>query len=327
MFLIVDGNNVAWAGYYALERAMKPDSDERRARVALLGLAGMLLGAIARGGTPPGKSVEHLTRVAVCFDDGRPLERRKLYPPYQTARDRDPKFTGNEPTILGAIAAFTDIAVRALPIQVLRRTNTEADDLAAGLIARHPRAQKRIVSGDRDFYQLISATTSIYSPVKKAIIDADNFFDHAAPKTSSGERVTFPRERFLDYRTVVGDPSDTLPGVPGAGPLIAAKLVAAAPLDRYVGHPERVREALGRRSEPIERAFADGTAQEIIERNRALMDLRAPSPVWEHIDAATQRGTWDRAAFEAWLDEQRFGSVDRRQLFEQLERIAASAAA
>ncbi len=55
MFLILDGNNIAWAGYYALERAMKPESPERRARVALLGLAGMALGAIARGGTPPGE--------------------------------------------------------------------------------------------------------------------------------------------------------------------------------------------------------------------------------------------------------------------------------
>jgi len=326
VFLIIDGNNIAWAGYYALERAMKPDSDERRARVALLGLAGMLLGAVARGGTPPGKPAGHLSRVAVCFDDGRPLQRRALYPPYQTARDRDPKFTGNEPTILGAIDAFTEIAVRALPVEVLRRTNTEADDLAAGLVAKNARAGKRIVSGDRDFYQLISATTSIYSPIKKTVIDEDNFFEHAAPKTSSGERVTFPRDRFLDYRTIVGDPSDTLTGVPGAGPLVAAKLVAANALDRYFGHPDLVRAALGRRSEQIERAFADGAAEAIVRRNRALMDLRAPSPVWDQIDAATRRGAWDRAAFDAWLDEQRLGSVDRKQLAEQMERVAAAQA-
>ena len=51
MFLLLDGNNIAWAGYYALERAMKPEDDERRSRVAMLGLAAGILGAIARGGT------------------------------------------------------------------------------------------------------------------------------------------------------------------------------------------------------------------------------------------------------------------------------------
>lgn len=322
MFLILDGNNIAWAGYYALERAMKPESPERRARVALLGLAGMALGAIARGGTPPGEQPEPLTRVAICFDEGRPLRRRAIYPPYQTARDADPKFTGNEPTILGAIAEFTEVVARALPFEVLRLKNTEADDLVAALVARSAEMAARICSGDRDFYQLISPTTTIYSPIKKVVIDETNFFEHAAPKTSDGARVEFPRERFLDYRTVVGDPSDTLTGVRGAGALSAARLLARAPLDDYLGNPRAVRAALGRKSEAMERAFADGTAEAIVRRNRTLMDLRVPSPPWQELDAATTRGSWDRRGADEWLREEKITAVDPSMLTTQLERLA-----
>lgn len=324
VFLIIDGNNVAWAGYYALERAMKPDTPERRERVALLGLAGMALGAIARGGTAPGTTPEPLARVALCFDEGRPLRRRKLFPGYQMGREADAKFTGNEPTVLTAIAELSRVAAAMLPIEVLRMQNTEADDLMAGLVATHPDVDKRLVSGDRDFLQLISPRTTIYSPVKKVAVDERNFDEQTAPKSSGGERVSIPRDRFLDYRTVVGDPSDSLPGVPGAGALSAARLVAAAPLDAYFADPAAVRAGLGRRNEALEQAFADGSAAAIIQRNRTLMDLRAPSPVWDQLATATTRGRWDRAAFEHWLDEEKVNAVDRALAVAQLERLAAA---
>lgn len=323
MFLLIDGNNLAWAGFYALERAMKPEDDERRHRVAMLGLAGMVLGAIARCGEPPGKEPpEPLTRVAICFDMGRPVRRRELYPNYQMDREYDPKFVQNEPTILRAIDEFA-AAMHCAPVDVLRGENTEADDLIAGLVQAEPKAVKRIVSTDRDFLQLVGPKTSVYAPVKKAIIDQSNFFEMAAPRTSSGAIVTFPQERFLDYRALTGDPSDSVPGVPGVGPLSAAKLLAVAPLDSFFGKPAAVRTALGRKSDAVERAFADGTAERVVSRNRELMDLRLPSPVWPRIGEMTSRGRWDRPTFERWYDEQRISAVVKEELIRRLEHIAS----
>ncbi len=322
MLLLIDGNNLAWAGYYALERAMKPEDDERRHRVALLGLGGTVLGAIARAGTPPGMAItQPLTGVAVVFDEGRPLRRRKVYPQYQTGREGDPKFIQNEPTILEAVAEFCKVAL-TLPVDVLRGKNTEADDLIAGVVHRDGKKMKRIVSTDRDFLQLIDARTSVYSPVKKVIIDDSNFFEQAAPKTSSGVAQTFPRERFLDYRAVTGDPSDNLPGVPSVGPLSAAKLLASAPLDDYFGDAAAVRRGLGRKSEAVERAFGDGTAEYVVTRNRFLMNLREPAPCWAELDAMTSRGRYDRSKFEGWVKEQRFSGVDEPALYTALEGLA-----
>lgn len=326
MILLLDGNNLAWAGFYALERVMKPEDEERRARVALLGLGGGILGAIARAGEPPGVAPGiPLTRVIVCFDEGRPLRRRQMYPEYQMGRERDPKFTGNEPTILEAIREFSADAAPHMPVEVLRGENTEADDLIAGtvLAKANAGAPKRIVSTDRDFLQLIDARTTVYAPVKKLVIDERNFNDAVAPK---GAGAMFPRERYVDYRALTGDPSDTLPGVPGIGPLSAVKLLAAAPLETYFGNAAAVRGALGRRSELVERAFADGSAEQIARRNRELMDLRLPAPCWDMLDKLTARGRWDPAEFERWFDEQRFSGVDKPALFTSLEQLAARAA-
>jgi 5'-3' exonuclease len=365
MFLILDGNNLAWAGYYGLERAMKPESPERRQRVALLGLSSMALGAIARAGEPPvappsgraadaaqgslfdevaddagarglksrgaGVSVagstggsaakNALTRVAVCFDTGRPLKRRELFPAYQTGREGDPKFIENEPTILAAIEEFAAMCVAMLPVEVLRGENTEADDLIAGLVHHNPRVAKRIVSTDRDFLQLVGPKLSVYAPVKKVVIDESNFNAEAMPKTSAGETVAFPRERFLDYRALTGDPSDNVPGVPGIGPLSAAKMLAGGKLDRYFGKPDAVRAALTRKSAAVEAAFADGTAQAIVERNRTLMDLRRAAPCWADLPSYTKRGRWDRAAFDGWLEEEKV-NVERPLIFERIEALA-----
>jgi DNA polymerase-1 len=327
MLLLIDGNNMAWAGYYALERAMKPEDDERRARVAQLGLTGGVLGAIARRGEPPdSKTSQPLTRVAVCFDKGRPLRRRAMYPPYQTGREGDPKFTTNEPTILRAIDDFAD-ALLAAPVDVVRGDNTEADDIIAGMVQAHPEITTRIVSTDRDFLQLVGPKLSVYAPVKRIVIDESSFFDAAAPKTSKGEPVLFPRERFLDYRAMIGDPSDNIAGVPGIGPLTAAKLVAAAPVESYFGAADAVRAACGRRSDAVERAFADGTAEAIIERNRTLMDLRRPAPCWDNLDELRVRGTWDRARFEAWFDDVRLSAVIKDYLFTALEELSRATTA
>ena len=85
---------------------------------------------IARDGSPPNTTPgDPVTRVTIAFDQGRPLRRREAYPAYQTGREADPKFVGNEGLILRAIAAFSEIAATALPVDVLRGTNTEADDL------------------------------------------------------------------------------------------------------------------------------------------------------------------------------------------------------
>ncbi len=320
LLLIADGNNLAWAGYHALRRSINPETPEQRVRTALLGLTGSALGLVVRAGEPPSpgspaalarKNAGRVSGLVVAFDEGRPLFRRSIWPAYQTGRESDPQFMDNEVHIVEAIRQFSEMAMM-LPITILRGVNTEADDLMAhvGLAFGGLGSRVRIASTDRDFLQLVDEHITIYSTVKRVVVNVDNFDEHVAPKSSSGDPVTFPRERYLDYRAASGDTSDDLPGIPGLGTIGAARLLQHAPLDDYIEHPMRAAGALGRANAKLEAALYSGEAAAIVARNRQLMDLRLAASRFENIDDMTRAGQWDEAAFRAWFKEQRISGLD-----------------
>ncbi len=53
MLLIADGNNLAWAGFHALRRAMGAEAPDEKVRAALLGLTQSVVGFAVRAGEPP----------------------------------------------------------------------------------------------------------------------------------------------------------------------------------------------------------------------------------------------------------------------------------
>ena len=335
MLLIADGNNLAWAGFHALRRAMGAETAEENVRAALLGLTQSILGFASRNGEPPvtGRpataaqaafafaSDTQTSRLVVCFDEGRPLRRRELYPPYQTGREGNPSFMENEPFVLEGIAQFI-AAASHLPLEIVRGVNTEADDLIAAVVAQAPEQRVRIASTDRDFLQLVDGRVSVYSPVKRLVIDESNFTEVTAPRGSDDVPIAFPRERYLDYRAASGDASDDLPGIPGVGALTAARMLVHAGLDAYFATPALAGEVLGRRNAKLEAALQGGAAREAVARNRALMDLRLAASRYPDLSAYRQRGKWDEDAFRGWVAEQRIAALDLEAACVTMRRLA-----
>lgn len=336
MLLVVDGNNIAWAGFHALRRPMGADTPEQYVRAALLGLTQSAIGFAIRAGEPPEMGVPRrdgqagmfdaetvrTTKLVIAFDEGRPLRRRGVFPAYQTGRESDPNFMEFEKYVLEGVRQFSEMAMAALPISILRGTNTEADDLIATEVLGHSDIA-RICSTDRDFLQLVDERVSIYSPVKRLVITTANFAEATAPKSADGSATPFPRERYLDYRAASGDASDNLPGIPGVGALSAAKLVAAAPLDAYFETPGKVSAVLGRKNARIDAAFASGEAAEAVERNRSLMDLRLAAKNYPSLDEYRTSGEWDEPAFRAWVKDQRIAALEVESAVACLSHIAA----
>ncbi len=332
MFIIADGNNLAWAGYHALRHSMPIDTPEQKVRVALLGLTQSVLGLAVRAGEPPEagapgaiarRNAGRVTRFAVAFDHGRPLRRRIVWPQYQLSRESDPQFATNEVHILEAIAQFRTMAAM-LPIRVYRGENTEADDLIAHA-ALNSEERVRIASSDRDFLQLVGERITIYSPIKRVVIDLANFDDQAAPRAADKKPVYFPRERYLDYRAASGDTSDDLPGIPGLGTIGAARLLAMLPLDEYLAEPVLAARALGRQNVKLSQSLRSGEAAKVVARNRVLMDLRAAAARYDTLDGMTQTGTWDEAAFRAWFTGQRMAGLELEAATRAMAGVAASA--
>ena len=91
----------------------------------------------------------------------------------------------------------------------------EADDAIASIKSNAKDVAIRIVSVDKDLYQLIDSNTYIYDPIKKKNIYKEDCFEKFG---------VYP-EQFIDYQSLVGDSSDNVSGIKGIGAKTAQKLI------------------------------------------------------------------------------------------------------
>ena len=103
-----------------------------------------------------------------------------------------------------------------LPITYVRIDKLEADDIIAYLAKKASKKGKQvtILSTDRDFLQLVDANISVYSPVKKILYDY---------KTAAEYLQVLP-ENYNIVKALVGDDSDNIRGIKGAGVKTLLKL-------------------------------------------------------------------------------------------------------
>jgi len=110
----------------------------------------------------------------------------------------------------------------AFGIPVYSHEGFEADDVI-GTIVKETDGRKDleivIVTGDMDLFQLISPRTSVYK-TGFSLTDL-KLYNEAAVEAKYG----FMPERVTDYKGIVGDQSDNIPGVPGVGEVTAKKLL------------------------------------------------------------------------------------------------------
>lgn len=141
-------------------------------------------------------------------------------------------------------------AVDLLGVKNIFPGHLEADDVISWL-SKSITGKKIIISVDRDFIQLIAPDISYYNPIKKQLVDHNNF-EEVFELT--------PRE-YLYFKAIVGDKSDNLPGVEGYGEVKGMKL---ARLYRAYVDKETLSE---KDTEAI------NTNKTVIESNLKLMDL------------------------------------------------------
>ena len=89
----------------------------------------------------------------------------------------------------------------------------EADDVIA-FLSKNLIGKKIIISVDKDFIQLVNEKVSYYNPIKKKVLDINNF---------EKEHNMNPVE-YLFYKAIIGDTSDNIPGIEGYGNVKGVKL-------------------------------------------------------------------------------------------------------
>ena len=139
----------------------------------------------------------------VFFDVKGPTFRHKMYDQYKANRPPMPDELAIQiPDIKQIISAFN--------IPVVEKSGFEADDLV-GTYARL--AQKQdfevvMVTGDKDFIQLVTDRCVLWDPMKDTIKDREQII----------QEMGIEPEQFIDVLGLAGDSSDNIPGVKGVGP-------------------------------------------------------------------------------------------------------------
>ncbi len=146
-----------------------------------------------------------------CFDLKEPSFRSELYTEYKAHRDE-------MPDLLKPQIPYLKNMTKLLGIATAEKSGFEADDVIGTLtmraVAEHVNAV--IVSGDKDFAQLVRPGVSLYDTMKDVRMDSDGV------SAKFGVRP----DQIIDYLALVGDSSDNVPGVRGIGPKGACKLLS-----------------------------------------------------------------------------------------------------
>ena len=151
------------------------------------------------------------THAAVLFDVKGPTFRHEMYEDYKANRPPMPEEMAVQ---------IPDIKrmIKALNIPIVEKQGFEADDLT-GTLARTAQEEGFsvvMVTGDKDFIQLITPKCTLWDPMKDTLTDVE---------TVREEKGIEPAQ-FIDVLGLAGDTSDNIPGVKGVGPKTAIKLIA-----------------------------------------------------------------------------------------------------
>ncbi|HXX64922.1 MAG TPA: 5'-3' exonuclease H3TH domain-containing protein, partial [Bacteroidota bacterium] len=149
---------------------------------------------------------EHPEHIAVVFDTKEPTFRHRLYGEYKATRQKMPE------DMAAQLDRLKDV-VRAFNTPLLELPGYEADDII-GTLARRAEQEgvlTMMVTGDKDFMQLISPLIKMYKPGKSG--GESEIVEEAGVQ----EKFGVAPERVIDVLGLIGDKSDNVPGVPGVG--------------------------------------------------------------------------------------------------------------
>ena len=198
--LVVDGTNLIFRNYFVHSYR------ETKAGINTGGLYGTIrsLKSYINNFQPK--------QVFICFDKSEYTFRSKMYPEYKGGRKKTDIELKNQFPMLKEYCRLTNMPFIEMDMY-------EADDLIGSLCCNaggyglNPYA----VTGDRDILQLIEKGIDVLylSNNGPIVFDEDMFI----------EEYKIRADQFGDYKAMVGDPSDNIPGIPGVGKKTAAKLL------------------------------------------------------------------------------------------------------
>ena len=175
---------------------------------------------------------EQPTHIAVCFDPpGGKTFRHENYEPYKANREKTPE------GILVAVPYIKRI-LQAYRIPIFEIEGYEADDVIGTLshLAEQQGFFTYMVTGDKDFGQLVTPNIKIFNPGKNEIMGVE--------EVNAKYGIQSPLQ-LIDILGLMGDTADNIPGCPGVGPKTAEKLIQQfGSIENMLEHTDELKGAL-----------------------------------------------------------------------------------
>ena len=202
IFLIIDGSSLFFRAFYALPLLKTKKGVYTN---AIYGFVMMLENAIEK--VKP-------THIAVCFDRKGKTFRTDLYKDYKGTRQKTPNELEQQFPLIRDILKYMNIRVLDSPVY-------EADDIAGtlSLEASEKGFKTYLLTGDKDYYQLIDENTCVLM-TRKGITELE-----IVNLQTLKEDYGIETKEFIDLKGLMGDQSDNIPGVPGIGQKTGIKLI------------------------------------------------------------------------------------------------------
>ena len=201
--------------------------------------------------------------LAVVFDAGDSF-REEIYPEYKATREKMPD------DLRSSLGRVRDI-VEGFRAAVVELDGYEADDVIGTLAtkARSTGLEAVIVSGDKDFYQLVGPGVHLMNPGRGG---PTGVAAEWVTQENASEKFGIPPSLVADYLALVGDSSDNVPGARGIGPKTAVKLLREfGSLEALL---ERVHEVTPARARTSLQENAD-----LVRLSRQLVTIMTDLPV------------------------------------------------
>jgi len=263
---LIDGSGFVFRAYHALP----PLSSTKGVPThAVYGFTTMLLKALR----------EHApTHVAVVLDASRESFRTGLDASYKANRPETPADLAPQFPLVREVA-------RALRVPVLEEAGVEADDVIATLArrAREKGWEVVIVTGDKDFTQLVGEGLQLYDPMAEAS-GRGGWMGPAEVEKKMG----VPPEQVVEYQAILGDKVDNVPGVPGVGEVTAAALVRHfGSVEEMLRRPDEIPAAVARGGAKLREKLL--AAADRLRLNRKLVALKDDVPLPVEPEALERR--------------------------------------
>ena len=287
LFLLLDGNSVAYRAFFALPTDMATASGQ--VTNAVYGFTSMLINLLK----------DHQPdRIAVAFDRPEPTFRHEMISDYKAGR-------AEAPDILRQQMGLVRQLVNTLHIPTVELAGFEADDVIATLAtqARDRELDVMIVTGDRDTYQLVE------DPHIKVLYNRRGVSDYVLyDEAGIHDRTGVTPVQYPEYAALRGDPSDNLAGVPGVGEKTAAKLINTyGNLDGVFAHLDELTPKLRQNMAEAER---------MVRRNAQATPLIRDVPLDVDLDDLVMVG-WDYEEVR-----QLFNFLEFRTLWDRLLEVS-----